>query len=105
MCVCVCVSGMLLAGVVLRNVPYVTDAVYIDQNWSAALRNVSLAVILTRAGLGLNAAVCVCVFLALKWLKYTGLSMLVRSIMFSLFKNVLTNTVKPGVFPPRRQLN
>ncbi|XP_042569814.1 sodium/hydrogen exchanger 9B2 isoform X1 [Cyprinus carpio] len=48
--------GMLLAGVVLRNVPYVTDAVYIDQNWSAALRNVSLAVILTRAGLGLNAA-------------------------------------------------
>uniref|UniRef100_A0A672M4S6 Cation/H+ exchanger domain-containing protein n=1 Tax=Sinocyclocheilus grahami TaxID=75366 RepID=A0A672M4S6_SINGR len=53
--------GMLLAGVVLRNVPYVTDAVYIDQNWSAALRNVSLAVILTRAGLGLNAAVCVCV--------------------------------------------
>ncbi|XP_043088586.1 sodium/hydrogen exchanger 9B2 [Puntigrus tetrazona] len=48
--------GMLLAGVVLRNVPYVTDAVYIDQTWSAALRNVSLAVILTRAGLGLNAA-------------------------------------------------
>ncbi len=60
-CVCVCVSGMLLAGVVLRNVPYVTDAVYIDQTWSAALRNVSLAVILTRAGLGLNAAVRVCV--------------------------------------------
>ncbi|ROL01526.1 Sodium/hydrogen exchanger 9B2 [Anabarilius grahami] len=48
--------GMLLAGVVLRNVPYITDAVYIDQSWSAALRNVSLAVILTRAGLGLNAA-------------------------------------------------
>ncbi len=67
-CVCVCDSGMLLAGVVLRNVPYVTDAVYIDQTWSAALRNMSLAVILTRAGLGLNAAVrervcgvCVCV--------------------------------------------
>ncbi|RXN08477.1 mitochondrial sodium hydrogen exchanger 9B2-like protein [Labeo rohita] len=35
--------GMLLAGVVLRNVPYITDAVYIDQNWSAALRNISLA--------------------------------------------------------------
>lgn len=46
--------GMLLAGVVLRNVPYVTDSVYIDQNWSSALRNVALAVILTRAGLGLN---------------------------------------------------
>lgn len=48
--------GMLLAGVVLRNVPYVTDAVYIDQNWSSALRNVALAVILSRAGLGLNAS-------------------------------------------------
>ncbi|XP_073731772.1 sodium/hydrogen exchanger 9B2 isoform X2 [Misgurnus anguillicaudatus] len=46
--------GMLLAGVVLRNVPYVTDSVYIDQNWSSALRNVALAVILTRAGLGIN---------------------------------------------------
>ncbi|XP_067301488.1 sodium/hydrogen exchanger 9B2 isoform X1 [Pseudorasbora parva] len=48
--------GMLLAGVVLCNVPYVSDAVVIDQSWSAALRNVSLAVILTRAGLGLDAA-------------------------------------------------
>lgn len=46
--------GMLLAGLVLRNVPYVTEAVYIDQTWSAALRNMALAVILTRAGLGLN---------------------------------------------------
>ncbi|KAM4611743.1 sodium/hydrogen exchanger 9B2 [Polymixia lowei] len=46
--------GMLLAGLVLRNVPYVTDAVYIDTHWSAALRNVALAVILTRAGLGLD---------------------------------------------------
>ncbi|XP_033994231.1 sodium/hydrogen exchanger 9B2-like [Trematomus bernacchii] len=41
--------GMLLAGLLLRNVPYVTDAVYIDTHWSAALRN-----ILTRAGLGLD---------------------------------------------------
>ncbi|KAM3857458.1 sodium/hydrogen exchanger 9B2 [Diretmus argenteus] len=46
--------GMLLAGLVLRNVPYVTDAVYIDTHWSAALRNIALAVILTRAGLGLD---------------------------------------------------
>ncbi|XP_046873499.1 sodium/hydrogen exchanger 9B2-like [Hypomesus transpacificus] len=46
--------GMLLAGLVLRNVPYVTDAVYIDQTWSAALRNIALAIILTRAGLGLD---------------------------------------------------
>ncbi|KAL0970532.1 hypothetical protein UPYG_G00243360 [Umbra pygmaea] len=46
--------GMLLAGLLLRNVPYVTDAVQIDQAWSAALRNIALAIILTRAGLGLD---------------------------------------------------
>ncbi|KAJ8269651.1 hypothetical protein COCON_G00122580 [Conger conger] len=46
--------GMLLAGLVLRNVPYITDAVYIDQAWSSALRNIALAIILTRAGLGLD---------------------------------------------------
>ncbi|XP_071190334.1 sodium/hydrogen exchanger 9B2-like isoform X1 [Salvelinus alpinus] len=46
--------GMLLAGLVLRNVPYVTEAVHIEQAWSAALRNVALAIILTRAGLGLD---------------------------------------------------
>uniref|UniRef100_A0A4W5KB96 Cation/H+ exchanger domain-containing protein n=1 Tax=Hucho hucho TaxID=62062 RepID=A0A4W5KB96_9TELE len=45
---------MLLAGLVLRNVPYVTEAVHIEQAWSAALRNVALAIILTRAGLGLD---------------------------------------------------
>uniref|UniRef100_A0A8C9XPY5 Cation/H+ exchanger transmembrane domain-containing protein n=1 Tax=Sander lucioperca TaxID=283035 RepID=A0A8C9XPY5_SANLU len=46
--------GMLLAGLLLRNVPYVTDAVYIDTHWSAALRNIALSIILTRAGLGLD---------------------------------------------------
>nr|XP_057921713.1 sodium/hydrogen exchanger 9B2 [Doryrhamphus excisus] len=46
--------GMLLAGLVLRNVPYVTDAVYVDAHWSAALRNMALSVILARAGLGLD---------------------------------------------------
>ncbi|XP_077444848.1 sodium/hydrogen exchanger 9B2 isoform X2 [Stigmatopora argus] len=46
--------GMLLAGLVLRNVPYVTDAVYVQPAWSAALRSVALAVILARAGLGLD---------------------------------------------------
>uniref|UniRef100_A0A8D0CDQ2 Cation/H+ exchanger transmembrane domain-containing protein n=1 Tax=Scleropages formosus TaxID=113540 RepID=A0A8D0CDQ2_SCLFO len=48
--------GMLLAGVLLRNVPVVTDAVFVEPRWSAALRNVALAVILTRAGLGLDAS-------------------------------------------------
>uniref|UniRef100_A0A3B3D8K4 Cation/H+ exchanger domain-containing protein n=1 Tax=Oryzias melastigma TaxID=30732 RepID=A0A3B3D8K4_ORYME len=46
--------GMLLAGLLLRNVPYITTAVYIDTRWSAALRNIALSIILTRAGLGLN---------------------------------------------------
>ncbi|CAB1328225.1 unnamed protein product [Coregonus sp. 'balchen'] len=46
--------GMLLTGFLLRNIPVVTDAVYIDFRWSAALRNIALAVILARAGLGLD---------------------------------------------------
>uniref|UniRef100_A0AAR2IXE3 Cation/H+ exchanger transmembrane domain-containing protein n=1 Tax=Pygocentrus nattereri TaxID=42514 RepID=A0AAR2IXE3_PYGNA len=46
--------GMLLAGVLLRNIPVVTEAVYIDFRWSASLRNIALAVILARAGLGLD---------------------------------------------------
>ncbi|TSU11354.1 Succinate--CoA ligase [ADP/GDP-forming] subunit alpha, mitochondrial [Bagarius yarrelli] len=48
--------GMLLAGVLLRNIPVVTDAVHINFRWSASLRNIALAVILTRAGLGLDAS-------------------------------------------------
>lgn len=48
---------MLLAGLLLRNIPYITDAVFIDTHWSAALRNIALAIILTRAGLGLNPSV------------------------------------------------
>ncbi|KAJ8008597.1 hypothetical protein DPEC_G00106540 [Dallia pectoralis] len=46
--------GMLTAGLLLRNVPYVTDAVHIELAWSVALRNIALAIILTRAGLGLD---------------------------------------------------
>uniref|UniRef100_A0A3B4V306 Sodium/hydrogen exchanger 9B2-like n=1 Tax=Seriola dumerili TaxID=41447 RepID=A0A3B4V306_SERDU len=46
--------GMLLAGLVLRNVPYITDAVFINTHWSSALRNIALSIILTRAGLGLD---------------------------------------------------
>ncbi|XP_020352644.1 sodium/hydrogen exchanger 9B2 [Oncorhynchus kisutch] len=46
--------GMLLTGFLLRNIPVVTDAVYIDFRWSASLRNIALAVILVRAGLGLD---------------------------------------------------
>ncbi|XP_075891353.1 sodium/hydrogen exchanger 9B2 [Nelusetta ayraudi] len=46
--------GMLLAGLLLRNIPVVTDAIFINTHWSSALRNIALSVILTRAGLGLN---------------------------------------------------
>ncbi|KAI3353166.1 hypothetical protein L3Q82_019724, partial [Scortum barcoo] len=46
--------GMLLMGFLLRNIPVITDGVYIDFRWSASLRNIALAVILTRAGLGLD---------------------------------------------------
>ncbi|KAB5546771.1 hypothetical protein PHYPO_G00075770 [Pangasianodon hypophthalmus] len=48
--------GMLLMGLVLRNVPYVNEAVFIDQKWSSSLRSIALAIILTRAGLGLDPA-------------------------------------------------
>ncbi|XP_072525940.1 sodium/hydrogen exchanger 9B2 [Salminus brasiliensis] len=46
--------GMLVTGVLLRNIPVVTDAVYINHRWSASLRNIALAIILARAGLGLD---------------------------------------------------
>lgn len=51
-------SGMLLMGFTLRNIPVITDGVYINFRWSAALRNIALAVILARAGLGLDPSVC-----------------------------------------------
>lgn len=51
------VAGMLLMGFMLRNIPVVSKGVYIDYKWSASLRNIALAVILTRAGLGLDPTV------------------------------------------------
>ncbi|XP_029696344.1 sodium/hydrogen exchanger 9B2-like isoform X4 [Takifugu rubripes] len=50
--------GMLLAGLLLRNVPYVNDAVKISAKMSAATRSLGLGVILARAGLGLDPSVC-----------------------------------------------
>ncbi|KAM4808443.1 sodium/hydrogen exchanger 9B2-like [Rhinophrynus dorsalis] len=46
--------GMLLAGFLIRNIPVITDQVQINYKWSASLRNIALAIILTRAGLGLD---------------------------------------------------
>ncbi|XP_023780441.1 sodium/hydrogen exchanger 9B2 isoform X2 [Cyanistes caeruleus] len=46
--------GMLLAGFLIRNTPFISDFVQINLRWSAALRNIALSIILTRAGLGLD---------------------------------------------------
>lgn len=53
---------MLLMGFLLRNIPVVTRWVYINYRWSASLRNIALAVILVRAGLGLDPMVCIFFF-------------------------------------------
>lgn len=49
-------------GFLLRNIPVVTDWVYINYRWSTSLRNIALAVILARAGLGLDPTVCISFF-------------------------------------------
>jgi len=48
--------GMLIAGFLLRNLPYVGERVgeEILSDWSAAIRNMALALILCRAGLGMD---------------------------------------------------
>ncbi|XP_042663501.1 sodium/hydrogen exchanger 9B2 isoform X4 [Tyto alba] len=46
--------GMLLAGFLIRNTPFISDIVQINLRWSVALRNIALSIILTRAGLGLD---------------------------------------------------
>lgn len=46
--------GMLLAGFLLRNVPYINIAGDISSLWSSALRNIALVVILTRGGISLD---------------------------------------------------
>ena len=46
--------GMLLTGIVLNNVPGIDVARGLDPAWSSTVRSVALAVILLRAGLGLD---------------------------------------------------
>lgn len=46
--------GMLIVGILLKNVPYVNVGRDINPNWSGILRNTALTVILIRAGLGLD---------------------------------------------------
>ncbi|XP_055290545.1 sodium/hydrogen exchanger 9B1 [Moschus berezovskii] len=46
--------GMLLAGFVIRNVPFLSDITYVSNELSSTLRNTALTIILVRAGLGLD---------------------------------------------------
>ncbi|XP_060028325.1 sodium/hydrogen exchanger 9B2 [Erinaceus europaeus] len=46
--------GMLLAGFLLRNIPWLHAHLHIPPRWSSGLRSLALAVILVRAGLGLD---------------------------------------------------
>ncbi|KAG8519399.1 Sodium/hydrogen exchanger 9B1, partial [Galemys pyrenaicus] len=46
--------GMLLAGFTIRNAPFFSKFVLINSEWSSALRNTALTIILIRAGLGLD---------------------------------------------------
>ncbi|XP_049642492.1 sodium/hydrogen exchanger 9B2-like [Suncus etruscus] len=46
--------GMLLAGFLLRNVPLLSENLRVAPQWSSALRSMALAIILVRAGLGLD---------------------------------------------------
>ena len=38
----------------MKNVPYIDFAKYLDQSWASSLRSIALAMILLRAGLGLD---------------------------------------------------
>uniref|UniRef100_A0A8D2B090 Solute carrier family 9 member B1 n=1 Tax=Sciurus vulgaris TaxID=55149 RepID=A0A8D2B090_SCIVU len=46
--------GMLLAGFMIRNIPFIGKHVHVHTTWSATLRNTALTIILIRAGLGLD---------------------------------------------------
>lgn len=63
--------GMLLAGFLLRNVPYINIATNINNLWSSALRNIALVVILTRGGVSLDAKILRRLKLAVPLLAFT----------------------------------
>ena len=48
-------TGMLIAGFILRNVPYTDFAADINPMWSSTIRNICLVVVLIRGGLSLDA--------------------------------------------------
>lgn len=47
-------AGMLVAGFLIRNIPFTSSIVKIKVQWGAVLRNIALSIILALAGLGLN---------------------------------------------------
>ena len=47
-------TGMILAGCMLRNVPYIDVAADIHPLWSSTIRNIALVIVLIRGGLSLN---------------------------------------------------
>ena len=47
-------TGMLIAGFMLRNVPSINFAADINPKWSSTIRNIALVVVLIRGGLSLN---------------------------------------------------
>jgi NhaP-type Na+/H+ or K+/H+ antiporter len=56
--------GMILLGIIIRNVPYIDFGQFMTPTVSSPIRQLSLAIILTRAGLGLDLNV----LLKFKWL-------------------------------------
>lgn len=49
--------GMLIAGFLIRNIEYVSKVIVIKVQWGVIFRNVALSIILSLAGLGLDAKV------------------------------------------------
>lgn len=46
--------GMIVAGIILRNVPYINFAKDIQPTWSSTIRNIALVIILIRGGLSMK---------------------------------------------------
>uniref|UniRef100_A0A4X1UI94 Solute carrier family 9 member B1 n=1 Tax=Sus scrofa TaxID=9823 RepID=A0A4X1UI94_PIG len=62
--------GMLLAGFTIRNVPYLSDRVWISNTVSSTLRSTALTIVLVRAGLGLDPQVDLQLYLEYGYFKY-----------------------------------
>ena len=50
-------TGMLLSGVILNNIPYVAVTRHINPRWSSVIRSIALVVILMRGGLAMDAGI------------------------------------------------